>query len=163
MNMIFPIEYDILAALDDFSFSIPEYARDEGIQVKRLAKEHVSLKLARDDIPADYVSMIIQARYNAMLEDSVHWIKRPVRDFSQVMFETDGRLVTGSVNIEPKHIGVELLLGDHSIHKETVLQDWSPRIYTEKPIVGSKGNADGRACARRMILALYFSSRYKAN
>lgn len=155
------METDALQALDDFSFSIQDYACDGGKDVMKKAREHLRQRLGDILVPEEYVSAIVRAKYLSMIMGSVSWICLPAGGRTEISFSKDNIAVTGKVRIDPKRVHVELSMAGNTYSKDSILLAMTPRIYTEAPFVGSPANKDGEECAKALFLKLYYETLFR--
>ena len=155
------METEALQALDDFSFSIQDYACDGGKDVMKKAKEHLRQRLGNDPVPEEYLSAIVRAKYRSMIMGSVSWICLPADGRTEISFWKDNMAVSGKVRIDPKRVHVELPMAGKTYAKDSILLAMTPRIYTEAPFIGSPANKDGEECAKVLFLKLYYETLFR--
>ena len=152
---------ETVQALDNFFFSIQEYACDGGMEVTMRAKEYLNQRFGDGPFQEKCLTAIIRAKYQAMIMESVRWLKLPSESLSDISFSRLEKTVSGKARIEPKRVYVELPTELKTYSKENILLSLTPRIYTEAPFMGSPPNSDGAECAKILFLKLYYETLFR--
>ena len=153
----------VIAAMDDFPFSLEDWFRDGGLKVSKEAAAHVLGKdpLLQETPVEGILEHLLSARCRSEMESSVRWVKDPSPSDPTLGFDAGDKRIEGRCRIEPKRVRVTLVRGGKQRCRETVILDWAPRIYTLEPFMGSPANGDGLDAARRLLLILYYETLYR--
>ena len=151
----------VIIALDNYSFTIKEYLKDGGQALIKRAMNYLIEVGVKEEVSYNCLRAILKARCQYMMETSVDWIESPVGDASKISFNMKGNVVRGFCRIEPKRVSVSLWWNKREVVKESFIYDLSPRIYTIYPVVGSPANTEGKLCAKRLFLKLYYEMLYQ--
>lgn len=152
----------VIAAMDDFPFSLEDWVRDCTL-VSREAATHVLSRepgLEEDSVEG-ILEHLLPARCRSEMESTVRWVKDPSPSDPTLGFDAGDKRIEGRCRIEPKRVRVTLVRGGRRHCRETVILDWAPRIYTLEPFIGSPANGDGLDAARRLLLILYYETLYR--
>ena len=152
---------ETVRGLDDFYFTIQDYALDGGKRVIAQANEHLHQRHNVGVVPEDCLSSIVQAKYRSMIMESVSWIRLPAEGATEISFSRDNIVVSGKVIIEPKKVHVELSFAGKIYSKDSILLALTPRIYTKDPFIGSPANSEGEECAKVIFLKLYYEALFR--
>ena len=146
----------IMKALENFEFSIREYARDGGDSVAKRAAEHVAISESlADDVDAE-LHFILKAQFLAMVEAETKRVSIASVGRKYVLtYATEGVQISALAFITPKKVCVRIRRGCLSIQKTACLLDYSPLSYTVFPSLGSSANEKGIMCAKRLFIQMY--------
>lgn len=153
----------IMKALENFEFSIREYARDGGDSVAKRAAEHAAIS---DSLAGDVdagLHFILKARFMAMVEAETKRVSIASVGRKYVLtYATDGGQHSALAFITPKKVCVRIKRGCLSIQKTACLLDYSPLSYTVSPSLGSAANEKGIMCAKRLFIQMYHENSVQA-
>lgn len=146
----------IMKALENFEFSIREYARDGGDSVVKRAVEYVDIFDSHTDEVEVGLNLILKARFLAMVEAEAKRVSVAGAGRKYVLtYSTEGVQISALAFITPKKVCVKIRRGCLSIQKTACLLDYSPLSYTISPSPGSPANEKGIRCAKRLFIQMY--------
>lgn len=146
----------IMTGLENFDFSLREYVRDGGVSVAKRAAEHSGIAYSLAEDVDTGLHFILRSRFLAKVEAETERVTFTSMGQKYILtYATEDGLLDGLAIITPKKVCVRLGKGCQSVQKTARLLDYSPRIYTVFPSLGSPANEKGVKCAKRLFIQMY--------
>ena len=150
-----------LTILEDFDFTIKEYASDNGFT---LVEKAVALYSADSNNPEvcpdmqNFIARQIERKYNLKISTNTFLTVDAVSGNIRCIVE--GQRVNGKMKFSPKQITVYLANEGTTKSQKSVILPLSSMRYTDAPFLGSDINERGIQCAKELLLKLYYQQRY---
>lgn len=150
-----------LTILEDFDFTIKEYAADNGFTLVEKAVALYSAESNNTEVCPDmqnFIARHIERKYNLKISTNTYLKVDSVSGNIRCIVEGQG--VNGKMKFSPKQITVYLDHEGSSKCQKSVILPLSSMRYTVGPFPGSDINEKGIQCAKELLLRLYYQQRY---
>lgn len=151
----------VLTVMEDFDFSIEEYAVDNGLSIIDKAVALYSSRQDNTSICPDiqnFIARQIERKYNLKISNNSCLILDA--EHGNIRCFVNGQCIDGKISFSPKEITVFLVKEGVSVSQKSVILPFSSMRYTEDPCLGSDINEQGMQCAKELLLRLYYQQRY---
>lgn len=150
-----------LTVLEDFDFTIQEYASDNGFTLVEKAVALFSADSNNPEVCPDmhnFIARQIERKYN--LKISTNTFLTIDAESGNIRCLVEGQSVNGKIKFSPKEITVSLIHAGVTKSLKSVILPFSSMRYTEGPFPGSEINEKGIRCANELLRKLYYQQRY---
>lgn len=150
-----------LTILEDFDFTIKEYAGDNGLSLVEKAVALCSADSSNSKNCPDiqnFIARQIERKYNQKISNNTPLMIDSIN--GNIRCLVDGQIVNGKMKFGPKRIKVYLASNGISKSQEAIILPLSSMRYTEDPFRGSVINENGIQCAKELLLKLYYQQKY---
>ena len=147
---------DLERRLRDFEFSINEYAAEP----EKVVADAIAFAGMKPGDEHAMVRSILRCKYMAQRVEAVNWepMCSPLVDGGRITGKIGSLVVSGTVSLGPKRIGVIMDLPRVGAPQEMTLHMIAPVIFTDDPWEGSPANSYGVDVAHRLLLDGYYGT-----